>query len=530
LQPLSFNAKPVLLHLLAFALFIAGEATEACAQTKVGCLGTERDATVTVAHPAEHYLLRNLVCDQSQIWSSPFRLRLKDAQWLVPFAGVTTGLIVTDRTTSAELSRGSNINRSNHIADAGVALAAAGTVGLYGLGRLQSNDHLRETGVLGGEAMLNSVITDTVLKYSFGRERPLEGDGKGHFFRGGQSFPSEHSALAWSFASVLSREYPGWLTKTLAYGGASAVSLARVTGKQHFPSDVFVGATLGYLTGKYVYNSRHDGGLGGENYGTFVREERPLKPVMMGSAYVPLDSWIYPALARLAALGAIHTDFLGLRPWTRISIAGMLSETSSVLDQTDSEVNRLYEDLQVEFAAESELLSGGRNESIRLESLYTRSMYISGRPLNDSFHFGQTITNDFGRPYQQGFNQIAGFTARAESGHFAYYVRGEYQHAPGAPAYPLSVRQVISQVDVNPLQPAVPFVEVNQFRLLDTYVATTFLGHQISVGKQSLWWGPGESGALLMSDNAEPLYLGVRCWYFCQVFAPACHIRYLVPY
>ncbi|HEX7959554.1 MAG TPA: phosphatase PAP2 family protein, partial [Terriglobales bacterium] len=271
MQPLSFNAKPVLLHLLAFALFIAGEPTPAFAQNKVGCLGTERDATTAVPHPAEHYLLRNLVCDQAQIWTSPLRLTLKDAQWLVPFAGITTGLIVTDRTTSAELSRGSNITLSNHIADAGVALAGAGTVGFYALGRLQSNDHLRETGVLTGEAMLNSVITDTVLKYSFGRERPLEGDGKGHFFRGGQSFPSGHSVAAWSFASVLSSEYPGWLTKTLAYGGASAVSLARVTGKQHFTSDVFVGATLGYLTGKYIYKSRHDGELGGEKYGTFVR-------------------------------------------------------------------------------------------------------------------------------------------------------------------------------------------------------------------------------------------------------------------
>lgn len=458
-------------------------------------------------YPAERFFVRNLFCDQEQIWTSPFRIRLKDTQWLVPFAGVTTGLIVTDRTTSAELSRGSNINLSNHIADAGVALAGAGVVGLYGLGRLQSNDHLRETGVLAGEAMINSAITDTVLKYSFGRERPLEGDGKGHFFRGGQSFPSEHSALAWSFASVLSSEYPGWLTKTLAYGGASAVSLARVTGKQHFPSDVFVGATLGYLTGKYVYKSRHDGELGGENYGTFAREKRPLTPVMMGSTYVPLDSWVYPALQRLAALGAIHTGFLGLRPWTRISIAGMLSEAGDLLDQTDPEVGRLYKDLENEFSAESDLFSGGRNESIRLESVYERSMYISGRPLNDSFHFGQTINNDFGRPYQEGFNQIAGFTARAESGHFAYYVRGEYQHVPGAPAYPLSVRQLIAQVDLNPVQPAAPFEEVNQFRLLDTYVATTFLGHQISVGKQSLWWGPGESGALLMSDNAEPFYM-----------------------
>src|SRR5438046_1583337 len=134
-------------------------------------------------------------------------------------------------------------------------------------------------------------------------------------------------------------------------------------------------------------------------------------------------------------------------------------------------------------------------------------MYISGRPLNDSFHFGETITNDLGRPDQEGFTQISGFTARAENGHFAYYVRGEYQHASGAAAYPLSVRQVIAQVDLNPLQPAIPFAEVNQFRLLDTYLATTFLGHQISIGKQSLWWGPGESGAMLVGDNAEPFYM-----------------------
>jgi membrane-associated phospholipid phosphatase len=452
-------------------------------------------------------VLRNLLCDQQHIWTSPFHLRLADSRWLVPFAGATTGLIMTDRTTAFELSRGNHLNLSNHIADAGVALAGAGVLGFYSVGRLESNHHLRETGVLAGEAMLNSVLVDEVLKYSFGRERPLEGDRKGHFFRDGVSFPSEHSQLAWSFASVLASEYPGWLTKTLAYSGASTVSIARVTGKKHFTSDVFVGGALGYLTGKYVYKAHHNAELGGENYGTFVRDQRELSPVMMGSTYVPLDSWIYPALERLASFGAIHTGFLGLRPWTRISIAGLLSEAGDVLEQTDPEAERLYQSLRYEFSSESELLSGGSNQSIRLESIYTRSMYISVRPLNDSFHFGETITNDFGRPYQEGFNQISGFTARAESGHFAYYVRGEYQHAPGAPAYPLSVRQVIAQVDLNPLQPATPFAEVNQFRLLDTYVASTFLSHQISLGKQSLWWGPGESGAMLMGDNAEPFYM-----------------------
>ena len=97
------------------------------------------------------------------MWTSPFRLRLEDSRWLVSFAGATTGLIMTDRTTAFELSRDKHINLSNHIADAGVALAGAGVLGFYGLGRLKSNDHLRETGVLAGEAMLNSVVIDEVL-------------------------------------------------------------------------------------------------------------------------------------------------------------------------------------------------------------------------------------------------------------------------------------------------------------------------------------------------------------------------------
>jgi hypothetical protein len=98
------------------------------AQSKKFCLDNTVQASPTNPHPAERYLVRHLLCDQAQISTSPFRLRLKDAQWLVPFAGVTTGLIMTDRTTSFELSRGNHISVSNHIADGGVALAGAGSV------------------------------------------------------------------------------------------------------------------------------------------------------------------------------------------------------------------------------------------------------------------------------------------------------------------------------------------------------------------------------------------------------------------
>jgi hypothetical protein len=144
---------------------------------------------------------------------------------------------------------------------------------------------------------------------------------------------------------------------------------------------------------------------------------------------------------------------------------------------------------------------------IRLESVYANLTGIDGTPLNDSYHFGQTIVNNNGRPYQEGFNSWDGFSAYATAGRFTVYVRGEYQHAPSAPAYSLPVREVIAAVDNNPLLPATPVPTTNQFRLLDTYVSANVANWDLTFGKQSLWWGPGEDSALLFSDNAAPIYM-----------------------
>ena len=103
--------------------------------------------------------------------------------------------------------------------------------------------------------------------------------------------------------------------------------------------------------------------------------------------------------------------------------------------------------------------------------------------VNDSYHFGQTLINDYGRPYWQGVNNISGFSASANDGRFAFYIDGEYQYAPTIPGYPLSVRQVISNVDLNPLLPPTP-VPANKFSLLDTYATMKYGGHRL-VGRQA---------------------------------------------
>jgi Capsule assembly protein Wzi len=233
-------------------------------------------------------------------------------------------------------------------------------------------------------------------------------------------------------------------------------------------------------------------------------------PRSIGSPYVELDSWIYPAMERLAALGYIHDQFLAMRPWTRVECARLVRAAEDEIDvrgSTAVEASRLQIDLKREFQTELDQLSGGSDRVLRIESVYANVTGISGTPLNDSYHFGQTIINNYGRPYEEGLNSYDGVSGYATAGRFTIYVRGEYQHSPSASPYSLPVRQAIATMDNNPLLPATPVAGADQFRLLDTYVSANVANWDLSFGKQSLWWGPGAGGALLFSDNAEPIYM-----------------------
>ncbi len=236
------------------------------------------------------------------------------------------------------------------------------------------------------------------------------------------------------------------------------------------------------------------------------------KPRIVGSPYVELDSWTYPAIERLAALGYIQDEFLGMRPWTRIECARLVQEAGDLIDSArrgpaPNVARQLQIELKKEFQTELDALAGGKDRLIRVESVYANLGGINGKPLNDSYHFGQTIINNYGRPYQEGFNSYDGASGYATLGRFTIYARGEYQHATSAPTYSLPVRQAIATMDNNPLLPATPVAGADQFRLLDTYVSANVANWNLSFGKQSLWWGPGEGGALLFSDNAEPIYM-----------------------
>lgn len=127
-------------------------------------------------------------------------------------------------------------------------------------------------------------------------------------------------------------------------------------------------------------------------------------------------------------------------------------------------------------------------------------------PLRDGFHFGQTIINDFGRPYGEGFNAVSGLTTHATAGPFSFDLQGEYQHAPELPSYPAPVLAATASVDQT-LPLANGRGQVDGFRLLTGTVGLTLGTLRFSFGQQSLWLGPSESGSFLFSNNAGSMMM-----------------------
>ncbi len=236
-------------------------------------------------------------------------------------------------------------------------------------------------------------------------------------------------------------------------------------------------------------------------------DEKQRNPSNMASTYVPLDSWVYPAFDRLAALGYVQTDFVALRPWTRMECARLVQEAGdrAADEESDAGAAVLYRNLAAEFALELRREDGAANSGMQIESIYNQVVDIAGRPLTDGFHSAQTINNNFGRPYGEGVNSYTGAALRAQAGWFAFYLRGEYQQSGGVPALSPAAQSAIAHADFTPAAAEGPASNVSRFRLLDTYVSVAFKNNQISVGKQSLWWGPNFGGPMLYSDNAEPI-------------------------
>jgi membrane-associated phospholipid phosphatase len=210
-------------------------------------------------------LPRDFLQDQKSIWLFPSELA-KGHQWLptLAVAGGTAGLIYADPHVMPYFREHANgWDHFNDVFDPMITTAEvmAVPVSLLTAGYIRHDSYQVGTAILCAEAYGDSAIVDLAVKAITRRERPSDittGDFHDTFFNSsksplkGSSFPSGHAAAAFSVATVVAVRYRNhrWVPWA-AYGLATAIGLSRITSNAHFPSDVFLGASLGYTITRY---------------------------------------------------------------------------------------------------------------------------------------------------------------------------------------------------------------------------------------------------------------------------------------
>jgi len=126
-------------------------------------------------------------------------------------------------------------------------------------GLIYNNSKLLETTRLMVESYFIAGAITHIGKNLFGRARPFTNEGPGqfqwlNFSHHKHSFPSGHTAGAFSIMTVLAKQYNRWQIKIPAYTLALAVAMQRIDSRNHWGADVVVGGAIGYWVGSTLVN------------------------------------------------------------------------------------------------------------------------------------------------------------------------------------------------------------------------------------------------------------------------------------
>ncbi len=209
---------------------------------------------------------RAACAEESQANLPPGQLA-RGRHWVPTLAiiGGTAGLIYADPHIMPHFQAPSQgLDNLNDVFDPLITTAEVISVpaSLMAAGYIRHDNYQVGTAILAAEAYGDTAIVDLAIKAVTRRERPadiaLNGTFQDTFFNGGKSplkgssFPSGHATGAFSVATVVASRYSNhrWVPWAM-YGLATAVSFSRVTSLSHFPSDVFLGASLGYTITRF---------------------------------------------------------------------------------------------------------------------------------------------------------------------------------------------------------------------------------------------------------------------------------------
>ncbi len=215
-----------------------------------------------------------------QDFTKPFHMTKKDWGKLGIFAAATGALCFADEPIQKQVlkfraNNPTGVKISKYITNTGgpYEVITLGTLAAYGF--IFKNEKVKNTTLLAAQAYITGSVIEGVTKFLTGRTRPsfydpnteAEPSFKGpfgntsHDFSGSKSnssFPSGHATVAFAAATVYAMEYKNTIwVPIVSYTAASLISLSRITENKHWTTDVFVGAVLGYLSGRQIVNNYH---------------------------------------------------------------------------------------------------------------------------------------------------------------------------------------------------------------------------------------------------------------------------------
>jgi len=213
------------------------------------------------------------------------------------------------------------------------------------------------------------------------------------------------------------------------------------------------------------------------------------------SVNVPIGDWTYDVIDKLTGMGLIKSDLRGIRPITRLEMARLTTEAEAEFEEIfESQkdkypaqrweiIRALLNRLKNEFRGSLEDLSEGGGPSVAIKPL--ENVYFGYLYGNNEFD----LENDRGQKYGESSNVRAGFSTYGTFfNHLAYYFNPEYRYTE----------------DLSPSGEACCGSEGSEVELLEGYGKLEFFNIEVEVGRDSLWWGPGRHGSLILSTNAKP--------------------------
>ena len=209
------------------------------------------------------------------------------------------------------------------------------------------------------------------------------------------------------------------------------------------------------------------------------------------SVNVPLGNWSYGAIDKLKSLGLIQSDMRSTRPWTRLVMARLIVEAEKNFQKLSSSeeegesnerneiIKAILQRLEDEFKASIDEVTSGSGASTYIkpiEDLYFHYYYGS----NDF-----DLENDKGQKLAEDSNVRVGFSSYgALWSHLAYYLNPEYRYSDGQ----------FGGHD-------------QEVKMFEGYGKLEFYNVEVEAGRDTMWWGTGRHGTMILTDNAQPFQL-----------------------